>query len=124
MALTISAGTLGDLAFPDFCPRCFWIKLKCDRLPFQIPMPGIFSSIDAYVKNVVRRYWDREQKLPDWFPQLGEVVKPEKVPSWRKFSITNAQTGITLRGVPDAVFQEHVPTNISPIVRSLSATQF
>lgn len=106
MVLTISPGTLGDLVMPDFCPRCFWIKLKCEgRFPFRIPMPGIFSSIDSYVKHVVHRYWDKEQKLPDWFPQVGEVVKLEKVPSWQKFCITDPQTTITLRGTPDDVFQ-------------------
>lgn len=106
MPLVISAGTLGDLAMPDFCPRCFWIKLKLEgKLPFLIPMPGIFSSIDSYVKNVVHRYYEQEQKLPAWFPYIGEVVKPEKVPSWQKFQIVDPQSGVTLRGTPDDVFQ-------------------
>jgi len=25
--LRISPETLGELALPDFCPRCFWLKL-------------------------------------------------------------------------------------------------
>ena len=51
--LRISAKNLGELALPDFCPRCFWLKLKAhNRLPFQI-FPGIFSSSDAYTKRVV-----------------------------------------------------------------------
>jgi len=91
---------------PDFCPRCFWIKLKLEsKLPFQIPMPGIFSSIDSYVKNVVARYYEQEQKLPVWFPYIGEVVKRENVPSWHKFQIVHPQTGGILRGTPDEVFQ-------------------
>jgi len=48
----ISAKTLGELALPDFCPRCFWLKLHAKHLPLQI-FPGIFSSIDAYTKRVV-----------------------------------------------------------------------
>jgi len=24
----ISAKNLGELALPDFCPRCFWLKLN------------------------------------------------------------------------------------------------
>lgn len=91
---------------PDFCPRCFWIKLKLEgNLPFQIPMPGIFSSIDSYVKNVVTRYYEQEQKLPDWFPYIGEVAKHEEAPSWQKFQIVHPQTGAVLRGTPDEVFQ-------------------
>jgi len=54
--LRISAKNIGALALPDFCPRCFWLKLKArNRLPFQI-FPGIFSSIDAYTKRVVHAW--------------------------------------------------------------------
>lgn len=111
MLSTISAGTLGDLAMPDFCPRCFWIKLKCERkLPFQIPMPGIFNSIDSYVKNVVGMYYSKEGKLPKWFPYVGDVVKVERTPSYQQFGTTDPQTGITLRGMLDHVFQLQGPT--------------
>jgi len=48
----ISAKSLGALALPEFCPRCFWLKTRVRHLPFQI-FPGIFSSIDAYTKRVV-----------------------------------------------------------------------
>jgi hypothetical protein len=42
--LRISAKNLGELALADFCPRCFWFKLKVENhLPFQV-FPGIFSS--------------------------------------------------------------------------------
>jgi len=48
--LKISAKNLGATALEDFCPRCYWIKLKMgNRLPFQ-SFPGIFSSIDSYTK--------------------------------------------------------------------------
>jgi len=105
VSLIISAGTLGSLAMPDFCPRCFWIKLKCDKLPFQMPMPGIFSSIDSYVKKVVRRFYEKEGKLPDWFPYVGEVVRFASVPSYQRYNFTEPQSSVTLRGVPDEVFQ-------------------
>ena len=42
---------------PDFCERCFWIHRRLKNIPFQIPMPGIFSSIDSYVKNVMRQVY-------------------------------------------------------------------
>lgn len=105
MPLTISAATLGSLAMPDFCPRCFWIKLKCDRLPFQIPMPGVFSSIDSYIKDSVLRYYEQEGELPGWFPDIGEVQRIEEIPSYQKFSVTEPQSGATLRGTPDGVFR-------------------
>jgi len=34
--LRISDKNLGALALPDFCPRCFWLKAKAKKLPFQI----------------------------------------------------------------------------------------
>ena len=103
MALTISAGGLGALAQPNFCPRCFWIQLRMKDLPFQMPLPGIFSSIDSYVKNVVRRYFDANRQLPPWFPDVGRVVGYEEKMHWRTFSVRDRRSGATLRGVPDEV---------------------
>ena len=105
MSLIISAGTLGSLAMPNFCPRCFWMRLRAEKLPFQIPMPGIFSSIDSYVKKVVRNYYDKEKKLPGWFPPVGEIANIAEVPTYRKYYFTEPQSGVTLRGTPDEVFQ-------------------
>jgi hypothetical protein len=51
--IRISAKNLGELALHNYCPRCFWLKLKLNnRLPFQI-FPGIFSAIDSYTKDVI-----------------------------------------------------------------------
>src|SRR5205814_9298993 len=53
--LRISAKTLGLLALPNFCSRCFHTRMHCgDKLPFQI-FPGIFASIDSYSKKVTER---------------------------------------------------------------------
>ena len=104
MALTISAGTLGSLAAPNFCPRCFWIELRMKKVPFRMPMPGIFGSIDSYVKNVVHGYFDANQQLPPWSPQVGRVIGYEAKMHWTNFSVTDSQTGVTLRGVPDEIF--------------------
>ena len=104
MALTISAVALGALARPSFCPRCFWVQLKLDAVPFQMPMPGIFSSIDSYVKNVVRAYFDFNRRLPTWFPDVGRVVGYEARLHWRRFQARDPHSGVTLRGVPDEVF--------------------
>jgi len=37
--LRIFPKTLSELTLPDFCPRCFWLKLHIRQLPFQI-FPG------------------------------------------------------------------------------------
>lgn len=63
--IKISAKNLGAVAMPDFCPRCFWIKLKtANKLPWQI-FPGIFSSIDAYTKHCVHAMI-KLPTLPGW----------------------------------------------------------
>ena len=104
MGLTISVGALGALVQSGFCARCFWIQLKIKETPFRIPLPGIFSSIDSYVKNVVRRCFDTSQRLPPWFPDVGQVVGYETSLHWSRFKVTDQQSGVTVRGVPDEVF--------------------
>jgi len=102
----ISASRLAEVAMPDFCPRCLWIKLSMGwKLPFERPMPSIFSSIDSYVKNVVHRHYEEKRELPRWFPYLGEVIRLERAPTWQDFHFTHRQLGITLRGQADEILQ-------------------
>lgn len=106
--LTVSGRTLGELTMPNFCPRCFWVNLRCDgKLPFQIPMPGIFNSIDAYVKRLVHGFFDTCGTLPPWFPGVGDVKRyvSASVLNWHNFEFWDEATNITLRGVPDDIFQ-------------------
>ena len=70
--LVIAAKTLGAVAMPDLCPRCFWIQMHVDKLPFQI-FPGIFSSIDSYGKKLVHGWFDRHGGSPPWLAGLGKV---------------------------------------------------
>jgi hypothetical protein len=101
-ALQISGKDLGALALPDFCARCFWIGRHQRRLPFKMPLPGIFSSIDAYTKAVVNGFVAREGRLPDWLSGLGEVA--EIVPArWHDFQ--TAVDGVLLTGEPDALLK-------------------
>lgn len=106
--LNIPARTLGALLLRDFCPRCFWIVLHCEnKLPFQIPMPGIFSSIDAYGKNVIHTFFDQNKRLPPWYPDIGDVAGyiPSRQLHWSKFRIEDRDTRIILRGTPDDIFR-------------------
>lgn len=73
--MRISAKDLGWLAVDDFCPRCFWIERHAKSLPYQMGFPGIFSSIDAYTKNIVERYFQKNGKLPSWLKEIGEVKR-------------------------------------------------
>ena len=100
----ISAKTLGVLALKDFCPRCFWLKLKMGfELPYQI-FPGIFSSIDSYSKAVTWHYFNTYKRLPYWFEPLGEFTGLCPVPHHSEFNVVDKETGIRLTGVPDEIF--------------------
>lgn len=102
--IQISAKTLGELAMPDFCPRCFWIKLNC-KLPYQI-FPGIFSSIDSYSKKITWGYFEKFGKLPDWFNSLGDLERPIKAPGRSIFFYMDKATNIKLTGTPDEILQK------------------
>jgi len=103
--LRISAKTLGELALPNFCPRCFWIKLHVDKLPFQI-FPGIFSSIDSYTKKIVHRYFDDRNCAPPWFIELGQLAGYKNPPHYSKFRIVDNNSNVVLWGTPDGIFEK------------------
>jgi hypothetical protein len=104
--LRISGKNLGTLARPDCCPRCFWLQHTTDKgLPYQI-FPGIFSSIDAYTKNVVHGWFDRHGALPPWLAGLGEdITGYRNPPVAANFQILHEDTGTLLTGAPDGVFE-------------------
>ena len=89
--IRISAKNLGALAMPDFCPRCFWLKLRMEnKLPFQI-FPGIFSSIDLYTKNIVHGWFDNHGCCPSWLSELGEIKGYINPPHYSKFKIVDKE---------------------------------
>jgi PD-(D/E)XK nuclease superfamily len=98
----ISAKTLGELAMPDFCPRCFWIKQRAKNLPYRI-FPGIFSSIDSYGKKIVQGWFDRHGAPPAWLAGLGDIRGYVPPPHHSKFQTRDAETGILLTGTPDGI---------------------
>lgn len=104
--IRVSAMSIGALALPDFCPRCFWIKLHCSyRLPYQT-FPGIFSSIDSYSGKITHVHYERLGRLPDWIAGLVPEGKPVKVPHYSKFSVLHEDTNILVVGRPDEIFQK------------------
>jgi hypothetical protein len=103
--LRISAKNLGELALSDFCPRCFWLRLKVENhLPFQI-FPGIFSSIDAYTKRVVHSWMDANRGAPFGLDALGEVTGYIDPPHWSHFSMKVSKYNILLTGAPDGILR-------------------
>lgn len=102
--IRISAKNLGAVALPDFCPRCFWIKIKLQhRLPYQI-FPGIFSAIDAYTKNVIHGWFDRHGASPPWLADLGNLAGYRLPPHYNQFQIVDETYDVLLTGSPDGVF--------------------
>ena len=100
--ITISAKTLGAVALPGFCPRCFWIQMHAEKLPYQI-FPGIFSSIDSYAKQLVHGWFDRHQTAPPWLAAMGDIKGYRNPPHFTKFAVTDPETNILLRGTPDGI---------------------
>lgn len=102
--LVISAKDLGEFNLRRNCQRCLWIKLHLKPLPYQ-SFPGIFSTIDAYNKRIVHGYFDRERQLPTWLNSLGPVESYIDPPSYHKFSISDSDVRVTLRGQADGIFK-------------------
>lgn len=95
---------MGELAMPDFCPRCFWIKVRLgNRLPFQM-FPGIFSSTDSYTKSVVHGFVHRHGTFPSWLSELGELKGYKPPPRYTRFRVLDKKNDIVLTGVPDGIF--------------------
>lgn len=105
--LRISAKQLGQVGLTDFCPRCFWVKMKCGgKPPFQSPVPGIFSSLDAFTKRVTRSHFEKHGHAPRWLSGFGELGEPVPVPHHSRFYIVEPTTQIKLTGVPDEIFKQ------------------
>lgn len=100
---SISAKTLGKLAMPTFCERCFWICQHMEGQPPFSVFPGIFNHIDGYTKHVVHSYFDEFGKPPPWLSGLGDITGYISPPTHRTFRYLT-DSGVTLTGTPDAVF--------------------
>ena len=100
--ISISAGSLGQLAVEGFCPRCFWIQINIK--PFEMRMPGIFSSIDSYIKYVVHTHFDKKGCLPDWFPENDKITKIVYPKPLHHSRYNIRISDVILDGVPDDVF--------------------
>jgi len=110
--IKISAKNLGYTALADFCPRCYWIKLKLShKLPWQT-FPSIFSSIDSYTKHMAHHIIDNHKNdpdknlLPPWMANIGAITGYEKIPHFSKNLYEDKKSGITLSGIPDDIWND------------------
>lgn len=120
--ITVSAKDLGALALANACPRCFWIKQKCKPLPYQI-FPGIFSSIDSYVKKVVHASFDYYKKPPKFIPEFVDVFTYHKIPHWSKFKRIDPTTNIMVSGVMDDLLEQVNGSLIIPDYKTAKYTE-
>lgn len=103
--IRISAKALGELKLNDFCPRCYFIKLKSKKLPWNI-FPGIFSSLDSFQKKVAHNWIKMHiegKEVPYFIKELG-VTGFIKAPHWSKFFTEIPKYGIRLNGMLDDIW--------------------
>jgi hypothetical protein len=108
---SIGAKDLGNLALPDFCPRCFWYERHFGSFPSRFP--GIFSVIDSVSKKSVRRSLSERKKLPDWLSisdvitvvPLSEAGKAEQYQNREYLVAFHKESGWLLKGAPDNIFK-------------------
>jgi hypothetical protein len=101
--IRVSAKTLGELALPEFCPRCFWIKKNVKTLPFQ-SFPSVFNDFDKLTKQFIHGWIDKYKTLPPWLQELGPIKGHIEPPGWRNLSLE--QDNIILSGSPDGIFTQ------------------
>ena len=102
--IRVSGKQLGAFALDDMCDRCMWLKLRMrNRMPFSV-FPGIFSSIDAWTKNIVHAYFDRHGGPPAWLEPLGKLVGYIEPPHWSKFQMHDVDHDILLTGAADGIY--------------------
>ena len=103
--VNISGKNLGNAAAKNFCPACFWLKLRVKDFPHS-PFPGVFSTIDKGTKNYVQAYFEKYNKMPPWLEKHGDYVEILPPTHYSKFSMINEQYKIQTRGNTDDIFRE------------------
>lgn len=108
----VSGKVLGMLGMKDsYCPRCFWVKVRLkNNLPYST-MPGIFSSFDAYQKNAVVGFYQKQGHLPSWLDGWMSIIKPVENPPRKVFTVRfdkkmlgiEQDIVIHLTGIPDLI---------------------
>jgi hypothetical protein len=102
--IRVSPRHLGQMRRPGFCPHCFWYSIALGfRHPFDMPFPGILFNMDLFEKILVEAHFGTKNTAPKWLASLG-CTGPVDFP--RKMTEELPNLGLTLVGMPDAVFKK------------------
>jgi hypothetical protein len=103
---SLPARLLGSLALPNACERCFWIDAHVK--PPYTPMPGIFSSIDSFSKQILRVYQQKHGTIPPWYADVPPTAEPIEGLHWRSFGATILKVpgaSLYVHGMPDEILE-------------------
>lgn len=104
--IALNARNIGEIRLRDFCPRCFWIKnrhpINRDN-PYYSPMASLFSTLDAYIKQVVDTALGMRSGYPIWLTEFLNSVKAVDMIKPRKIKVNIG--GFELVGEPDALWR-------------------
>lgn len=96
----ISGKDLGQLALPNFCPRCFWLERHNGKAPSIFP--GIFNTLDRLAKRSVKQSFVENNKAPGWLP-LSNI---KRIVDISRINLPVKEYGDwILTGDPDNVFE-------------------
>jgi hypothetical protein len=100
--IRVSPRVLGKMKTAKFCPRCFWFQIGLGfRLPFDMPMAGIMYNLDRFEKKLVETHFESKKAAPSWLAKL-RCTATVQFPA--KMTMEFPEYGLTLVGMPDAVF--------------------
>ena len=101
-SIRVSPRYLGQMRRADFCPRCFWYSVQLGfRHPWDMPMAGIMYNLDLFEKRLIDVHFQTNGYAPKWLKSLG-CTEPVSFPA--KMTQEYPELGLTLVGMPDAVF--------------------
>jgi PD-(D/E)XK nuclease superfamily len=101
-SIRVSPRYLGQMRRADFCPYCFWYSIQLGfRHPWDMPMAGIMYNLDNFQKRLVDTHFEANGTSPKWLKSLG-CTEPVAFPA--KMIEEYPDLGLTLVGMPDAVF--------------------
>jgi hypothetical protein len=102
--IRVSPRHLGQMRSATFCPHCYWYSIAVGfRHPFDMPMPGIMHNMDRFEKRLVEAHFQAQRVAPRWLARL-ECTAPVEFPA--KMTQEFPEYGLTLVGMPDAVFSK------------------
>jgi len=96
----VSVTNLAAFQSPKFCPRCTWFLIQmANQFPFRMNLPAVMHHLDAFENRLVRACLANGEP-PEWLGPFADAEEPFDV---GRISHVDAETGVELVGIPDAV---------------------